>query len=186
MRDLGLGVGSGRVIDTGFQSTGPSSGATIRHVSGIAEVDEAELQQVVRRSRPHHLVDHIPSSLRPWLLPVSWDRDRLWSIAKPTERVSVDELRWHYELPWWRGEDRRWFRVRPAEYLAEPERFPEHDQRVAAADLSYPLHGFRRRGRVQLLDGIHRLVHADKQGRGHVDVMLLTIEDLSAIVYVDD
>lgn len=158
----------------------------LRRVIATAELDEVELAQVLRRSVPHPQLDEIPTSLRPWLLPVAWDRDRLWSIAKPPAHVTVERLRWHYDLPWWRGEDRRWFQVRPADYLAGPERFPEHAARVAAADLTFPLHGLRRRGRVQILDGIHRLVHADQRGLSHVDVVILSIDDVRTIVNLDE
>lgn len=146
------------------------------------EVSEAQLADVFALAQPHDLLHQIPDELRDWVLPVNWNRERLWALQDPVLAVEIGSLRWHYDLPWWRDEDRRWFQVRPADFIEDPGRFPEHARRVDAADLRLPLHGMRRRGRVQVLDGIHRLVLADRLGRNTVDVMLLTSDDLAEIV----
>lgn len=60
--------------------------------------------------------------------------------------------------------------------------FPEHARRVEQADLRYPLRAVRRKGRTVILDGIHRLVHADRLGWTYVEVVLLSLEDVAAII----
>jgi hypothetical protein len=66
---------------------------------------ESELVELFRRARPHRLDRDIPEELRPWLLPINWDRDRLWSIQKAVREIEVADLRWHYDLPWWTAGD---------------------------------------------------------------------------------
>lgn len=162
---------------------GARRGKTPAKIVGVAsDLAEDQLEAVITRGAPHRLLDQIPPSLRGWLLPVNWDRDRLWSIDRPCARVAIDELRWHYDLPWWRGNDGSWFQVTPRQFMETPERFPEHVRRVEQADLRYPLHALRRKGRTVILDGIHRLVRTDRLGWTHVEVVFLKLEDVAAIV----
>jgi hypothetical protein len=39
----------------------------------------------------------------------------------------------------------------------------------------------RRPVRLVVLDGIHRLARAEREGRTHVETVVLTVEDLAAI-----
>lgn len=173
--------------DPGFWGTpGRRSGCrrepSARIVDVPSELAEDQLEAVVSGGAPHRFLDQIPLALRGWLLPVSWERDRLWNIDRRRTRVAIDELRWHYGLPWWRGNDGSWFEVKPREFLHTPERFPEHARRVEQADLGYPLCALRRKGRTVILDGIHRLVRADRLGWAEVEVVFLTLDDVATIV----
>ncbi len=128
----------------------------------------------------HRFVDQIPAVLRPWLLPIDWDRERLWGLDLPRQRLRLELLRWHLALPWWRH-DSAWFQITPNEVLARPSAYPEHAQRVASADLSCPLHVVRRRHRWLILDGVHRLTMAELLGYADVQVFTLTAKDIAAI-----
>ncbi len=177
-------LGDGRITAVSELELGESTYVSrFGNVRGM-DLDEEALSTLLRRARPHPLAAAIPSTLRPWLLPASWDQARLWSVARPPTTSRVTDLRWHYELPWWRGNDNRWFSVSPRDYLENPAEFPEHESRISSSDLAFPLHGVRRRGRIQLLDGIHRLVRADGLGRLNVDVILLSLEDIAGIINV--
>ena len=151
-----------------------SSFATLRGMS----VDD--LDSLLERLPRHHLFADIPAELRGWLLPIAWDRGRLWALDLPQRRVELGELRWHLDLPWWRHDD-VWFHVTPREFLAHPTAHPEHADRVAKADLSYPLHVIRRHDRWLILDGIHRLVRAEMLGLSDISVATLATADLARI-----
>jgi hypothetical protein len=141
--------------------------------------EELELQ--LKRLPRHHLFAQIPPALRGWLLPIEWDRELLWALDIPHRRLELEELRWHFELPWWRRNG-VWFEVTPREFLARPEAHPEHADRIANADLSYPLHVIRRGRRWLILDGIHRLVRAEMLGLSDIAVSTLVPTDLAKIV----
>lgn len=141
-------------------------------------VDEAELAAICAAAQPHPLLADIPAALRPWLLPVRWERQRLWSVRKPPRALPIAELRWTYELPWWRAGNRQWFQVTPRAYLDAPDEYPEHRRRTAAADLSYPIHVLVRRGRYVPMDGLHRTVRADQLGHDTIDAMVLDLAEL--------
>jgi len=140
-----------------------------------------QLEPLLERLPRHHLFAEIPAALRGWLLPIDWDRSRLWALDLPRRRVTLEELRWHLDLPWWRHAG-VWFRVTPGEFLAHPSAHSEHVDRVARADLSYPLHVIRRRDRWLILDGIHRLVKAELLGLRDILVSTLEAQDLAWIV----
>jgi hypothetical protein len=140
--------------------------------------DELELQR--ERFPRHHLFAEIPSALRGWLLPIKWDRELLWALDLPRRRLEVEELRWHLDLPWWRR-DGVWFQVTPREFVADPAAHPEHMDRLATADLSYPLQIVCRHQRWLILDGIHRLVKAELLGLTNIVVATLTPADIAKI-----
>jgi hypothetical protein len=146
------------------------------------EVTENALQGIAATAAPHPLLDAIPSALSPWLLPFEWDREKLWAIQHPLVEVAVDDLRWLYDLPFWRGHDGRWFAVSPRQFLTQPEQHPEHVRRIEAADLSYPIHVIRRRNRLFVLDGVHRVVRADLEGLDKITAVALATEGIQRIV----
>ena len=139
-----------------------------------------ELESMLERLSRHRLFTDIPAALRGWLLPIDWDRERLWALDLPHRRLELEELRWHFDLPWWRR-DGVWFQVTPREFVADPAPHPEHMDRLATADLSYPLHVVRRHQRWLILDGIHRLVKAELLGLTNIAVATLTPVDIAEI-----
>ncbi len=140
-----------------------------------------ELESLLERLPRHQRFSEVPAALRRWLLPIDWDRSRLWALDLPQQRVRLGELRWHFDLPWWRHGG-AWFQMSPREFLTHPTAYPEHVYRVANADLSYPLHVIRRRERWLILDGIHRLVKAELLGLSDIVLSTLDSDDLIQIV----
>jgi hypothetical protein len=149
-------------------------------------MEEWEIATALRGARPHRRHDAIPPALRPWLLDAEWDLNRLHAIERPVSAVPVATLRWCYELPWWRGDDNAWFTVTPREVMRNPGRYPNHDARIASADVSRPLHVLRRHSHWMVLDGIHRLVRADLDGARRVRVVPLGRQQLTRVVVRDD
>jgi hypothetical protein len=123
----------------------------------------------------------VPPALRGALLEMAWEQDRLWAVDHDPTTIELASLRWHLSRPWWRAPDGAWFRVRPVDVLDRPHRFPEHDARIDACDLAYAVHAVPRNGRLVVLDGIHRLAKAGREGRTHIGVIVLTAHDLATV-----
>ncbi len=139
-----------------------------------------DLELVLGRLPSHRLMAQVPARLRPWLLPFDWDRDQLWRLDLQRSQRPLDDFRWHLDRPWWRH-GRSWFQITPRQFQANPALYPEHAQRIAHADLSYPLHIVRRRQRWLILDGIHRLLQHEVLGHEVLDVLILTPDDVVSI-----
>ncbi|MEU8803273.1 hypothetical protein [Spirillospora sp. NPDC048819] len=126
------------------------------------------------------LLAMMPEALRETLPLVPWKIERLWRLELPVRRVAVQELAWLFDLPLWQLNGER-FRVAPRQVRDDPQRFPDHLQRVMASDLAYPIHLVEHNGRLVVLDGFHRLLKASIEGRGEVEAMVLSPADLESI-----
>jgi len=144
--------------------------------------DELEAILADRTTRP--FVDRIPKDLSAWMLGVEWDRDRLWAIDQTRIDLPIDELSWHYGLPWWTGSDGRPFRLRPEDFMADPTAYPDHASRTFGADLRHPIHVIHRKGRWLILDGIHRLAKAGLAGIGSMAAVHVSAADLVSLLDV--
>ena len=156
----------------------PTDATTGRHFEAM---EEWEIATALRGARRHPLHDAIPPELRPWLLDVVWDRERLWAIARPVSALPISALRWSYDLPWWRDSDDSSFCVTPRDVIERPGAHPAHDARVANAHVEDPLHVLHRHARWMVVEGMHRLVKADLDGESRVAVVPLGRSQLSQI-----
>ncbi|WP_405062632.1 hypothetical protein OG474_13645 [Kribbella sp. NBC_01505] len=126
----------------------------------------------------------IPPILRPYILDFHWDVSRLHALDLPAAELTVAELAHHLDLPFW-AYDGRPFQVTPYQVAADPARYHQQHARTLAADLGYtvpytleireyPIDVVRREdGRITVLDGLHRLLHAELAGRTVIAVRVL-------------
>ncbi len=150
--------------------------------TGVEEEDVEVVLDDLRSRGSRFALEHVvPEELRPWLLNISWDVGKLWALKLPGRDVELSCLRWHFELPWWRGADRAWFQVRPARVLDHPGQYPEHQARLVRASLDMPIHVLRRHGRWLVIDGIHRAAKAAQEGRLALPAWVLSPRHLPMI-----
>ncbi|MFK4082841.1 hypothetical protein ACI2LF_01955 [Kribbella sp. NPDC020789] len=127
----------------------------------------------------------IPPVLRPYILDLHWDLDALHALLLPVAELPVADLADHLELPFWAYQGKP-FQLTPHQVAADPMRYHEQYARTLAADLAYPLNVVRRPGgRVTILDGVHRLLHAELSGRVVVGVRVLEWGRLGEIAVQD-
>jgi hypothetical protein len=110
-------------------------------------------------TKPFDLWRKMPPVMQALLPNAMWDRAKLHELALPVVELSVVELRWMLDLPWWRVGERR-FAVTPNQVRYAPERYASHWRRMLDADLDYPI-DLLQRERLIILDGVHRLLKAD-------------------------
>jgi len=108
--------------------------------------------------------DDIPTSLRDVLLGFPWDLDRLFDLDLPVEEVRTADFLWLLDLPFWRKGDVV-FAVTPNQVRGNPFGYAEQWTRTLETDLTRPIHVTERKGRTVIIDGIHRLLKADIEGR---------------------
>ena len=131
--------------------------------------------------RPFPLAALVPPELEPYLLDFHWDIAVLHRLDLATIDVPLADLAPHLDLPFWLYEGRP-FQVTPHQVAADPVRYHEQYRRTMASDLRHPLDVVRRLdGRITILDGVHRLLRAELEGRVVVAVRVLSWEELDCI-----
>jgi hypothetical protein len=122
----------------------------------------------------------IPPELTAYILDFHWDVDLLHALDLPTIELPVAELAHHLDLPFWAYDGP--FQVTPHQVAADPLTYKAQYERTLAADLRHPLDVVRRPdNRLTILDGIHRLLRAELEGRTTVSARVLPWSDLDQI-----
>ena len=101
----------------------------------------------------------MPESMREVFPSTRWQLGKLWALDLRVEPIEVADLLWMLDLPLWQLNGER-FKVTPNQVAATPMNFRAHYERVMNADLDFPIHLVAYRGRLVVLDGIHRLLKA--------------------------
>ena len=125
--------------------------------------------------------DKLPEEIREHGLDFHWDNQKVWALDLPVEELDVAEIEWMLDLPfWWRDDAGN--TISPREVMGNPSLHPEHMDRVAKADTSYPLDIMQNsHGKWLTLDGLHRLIRAMERGETKVRVRKVPREMTSAI-----
>lgn len=119
----------------------------------------------------------MPASLREVFPPTRWQLGKLWALDLKVEPVEVADLLWMFDLPLWQLNGER-FKVTPNQVAATPMNFRPHYERVMNADLDFPIHLVAYRGRLVVLDGIHRLLKAHFLRRRWIEAKIATATQL--------
>ncbi|MFG1907610.1 hypothetical protein [Kribbella sp. NPDC048928] len=126
----------------------------------------------------------IPPELTAYILDFHWDVDLLHALDLPTIELPVAELAHHLDLPFWAYDGP--FKVTPHQVAADPLTYQAQYDRTLAADLRHPLDVVRRPdNRLTILDGIHRLLRAELEGRTTVSARVLPWSALDQIAVRD-
>jgi hypothetical protein len=97
-----------------------------------------------------------------------WDERKVWELDAPVEQMPIDELTWHFDVPFIWSKPDGYYDVNPREVIEHPEKHPEEYTRTMAADTDYPIDIMYWRKRWLILDGLHRLM---KQAIQDIDVV---------------
>ena len=133
------------------------------------------------RSAPDVSFDELlamtPESMRDVFPQTHWQLGKLWALDLRVEPVEVADLLWMFDLPLWQLNGER-FKVTPNQVAATPMNFRPHYERVMDADLDFPIHLVAYRGRLVVLDGVHRLLKAHFLRRRWIEAKIATAAQL--------
>lgn len=100
----------------------------------------------------------------------SWDERKVWELNVPTEEMPIDELTWHFDVPFIWSKPDGYYDVNPRKVIEDPDQHPEEYERTMQADTSYPIDIMYWKERWLILDGLHRLMKQAIQGKEMVQV----------------
>src|SRR3989338_4250787 len=109
-------------------------------------------------------VNEIPKIIQDVGFDFDWDSKKVWALELPTEEMPIEELLWHFDIPFWDSEGTDAYNLRPWDLIANPVEEPTHFLAIEKADLDYPIDIMWNKGRWVILDGLHRLVKYYLQG----------------------
>lgn len=100
----------------------------------------------------------------------SWDERKVWELDAPTEEMPIDELSWHFDIPFIWSKPDGYYDVNPSEVIEHPDQHPEEYERTMRADTTHPIDIMFWKKRWLILDGLHRLMKQAIEGAEVVQV----------------
>lgn len=100
----------------------------------------------------------------------SWDERKVWELDVPTEEIPIEQLNWHFDVPFIWSKPDGYYDVNPREVMERPDQHPEEYERTMQADTSYPIDIMYWRERWLILDGLHRLMKQSIEGAETIQV----------------
>lgn len=120
----------------------------------------------------------LPELIKTYWYALDWDVPALWALALPVTTLPMAELAWHLDAPVW-SDGETDHALTPRMVLAAPHRYPDEWARLQAADLDYPVEVTFLKDRWLILDGLHRLAKAWRDGVSEMRVRIVPAEALS-------
>ena len=111
-----------------------------------------------------------------------WDNQKVYDLKLPVQEISVEELAWIFDLPFWSNDGVNYC-LSAREFMEDPKKYPTHLERIASCDTSYPIDIMQNpKGKWLILDGLHRLVKVVMAGAKTVKVRRLSRDLIPEIV----
>jgi hypothetical protein len=88
-----------------------------------------------------------------------WDIKKVWALDYPVEEIDIGELSWHFDIPFWNTKE-GYYDLSPNEVIEDPEKHYYEYNRTMQTDVFYPIDIMENKGKLLILDGLHRLVKA--------------------------
>jgi hypothetical protein len=111
-----------------------------------------------------------------------WDSKKVWKLDEPVIDLDINELLWHFDIPFWEKEDTDDYNLKAWDVINFPDIEKSHFKKVQDADLAYPIDIMENKGRLLILDGLHRLVKAYMKGDTMVKVRKIPRERIPEIL----
>lgn len=123
----------------------------------------------------------LPKEIQEEGMDFHWDNQKMWSLDIPIEEMDVGKLEWQLDLPFWDHAGSK-YNLCPRDVLKNIEAYPDHKKRVLNADITHPIDIMENQnGKLEILDGVHRLVRLILEGSEKVKVRNIPREYISLI-----
>lgn len=122
----------------------------------------------------------IPESILEYGFDFDWDEQDVWKLDYPTQEIVTEILEWHFDRPFWNW-DSEWYVLKPIDVINNPNKFKSEYDRIMNSDISYPIDIMENKGRLVILDGLHRLVKCKILGMDKVKVRIIPRSEIPNI-----
>ena len=118
------------------------------------------------------IMSEIPASVLEYGFDFDWDERDTWALDYPVQEIPLEQLAWHFEVPFWNWQGKEYV-LTPNQVMREPEKYQSEYERIMQADESFPIEVMENKGRLVILDGLHRLVKEKLAGKQTVWVKII-------------
>jgi hypothetical protein len=124
--------------------------------------------------------ENLPQIIKDVGFDFSWDEKKVWELDEPILEMNIEELEWHFDIPFWC--ENGVYNLSPRQVIDNPEKHKKEYERTMNCDLKYPLDIMENKGKWLLLDGLHRLIKAYINGDKKVQVRKIPREKIPEIL----
>lgn len=126
----------------------------------------------VEKEKNKRFADSLPDSVKEYGFNFYWDNAKVWRLKAPITQLAVSDLEWHFDVPFlWEGEGK--YNLRAREVMEHPDIHRKEYDRMCATNSAYPIDVMENKGRLVILDGLHRLMKAYLNKQTHVQVRII-------------
>lgn len=112
----------------------------------------------------------------------NWEEEKIWALELSVEEMNISELLWLFDAPFWENDFEERYMITPWDVINGKENVSKEIEAMEKADLSFPIDIFQNHGKWIVLDGLHRLAKAYKNGDTKVQVRIVPRERFPEIV----
>lgn len=124
--------------------------------------------------------NEIPTSVLEYGFDFSWDEEAVWKLNYQAEEIALEELEWHLKIPFWDWNNKG-YNLTPNQVLNDPDKYQEQYERIMNSDITYPIDVMENKGRLVILDGLHRLAKCKILRMSKVKVRIIPREEIKNI-----
>lgn len=134
-----------------------------------------------RLSRKRKFTWKKPSIIQEVGFDFHWDVRKVWALDIPATDMSINDLVWHFDIPFWELADTDDYNLTPNAVINKETGTHLHREKIEKVDISFPIDIMKNKGRWLILDGLHRLVKLYEQGAKTVKVRIIPREKIPEI-----
>ena len=106
----------------------------------------------------------------------------LWALDLPVEEIPISEIANNLEIPYLESEGTDDWNLCVRELVENFDREPHHAKQTMTADLAFPIELYCHNGQWIILDGVHRLTKAVREGRDTIRVRRIPESSIQEIL----
>ena len=111
----------------------------------------------------------------------NWEEEKIWALDLPVQEIDIEKLLWHLDVPYWENDAGQRWKVTPRDVIDGKDGALYERMRTDRADTSFPIDLFEHKGKIFVLDGLHRLVKLFMQGKQKFRVRIIPADRFSEI-----
>lgn len=124
--------------------------------------------------------ENLPQIIKDVGFDFSWDEKKVWQLDEPIIELNIDELEWHFDIPFL--SENKDYDLSPREVINNPESHKEEYDRAMNCDTKYPIDIMENKGKWLILDGLHRLMKLYIDGKKIISVRKIPRQRINEIL----